>query len=405
MANNGQWQNRISGHGEEAPDQLLANPRNWRIHPKSQQDALGAVLREIGIVDTIMVNQRTGFVVDGHLRVAMAISERQKTIPVTYVDLNEDEEKLILASFDPIAAMAAADREQLGELLKGIESEDAAIRQMLESIAQENKIPFGITEGLTDDDEIPEEVETICKTGDLWQLGDHRLLCGDATKREDVERLMQGEKADMVFTDPPYGIDLETDYTSYHKPMPQQQPNYIRGRRYSKVKGDNIKFNPEFLLSYFRDTDEIFLWGADYYHHSLPDIGCFLVWDKSSDTAEGILGSAFELCWSKQKHKKEVARIFNKGVYSRHGEGEGKRVHPTQKPIRLSLWFFERWGKRANIITDLYGGSGTTLIACEKLGRRCRMMEIDEHYNDIIVQRWQNYTGKEAELIDGRRAD
>ena len=251
-------------------------------------------------------------------------------------------------------------------------------------------------EGLTDDDEMPEKVETICKTGDLWQLGNHRLLCGDATKREDVERLMGGEKADMVFTDPPYGINLDTDYASYHKPMPQQLPNYIRDKKYPQIIGDTIKFNPEFLLSFFQNTDEIFLWGADYYHHSLPDIGCFLVWDKSSDAAEGIFGSAFELCWSKQKHKKEVARIFNKGMYSRHGEGEGKRLHPTQKPIRLALWFFERWGKNANIIVDLYGGSGTTMIACEKLGRRCFMMEIDEHYCDVIIQRWQNFTGKQA---------
>lgn len=112
------WRNRIVGHGEEAPDQLLANPRNWRIHSKEQERALAGVLSEVGVVDSVLVNRRTGFVVDGHLRVAMAISQRQPAVPVTYVDLSEEEEALVLATFDPIAAMAEAERDQLAALLR-----------------------------------------------------------------------------------------------------------------------------------------------------------------------------------------------------------------------------------------------------------------------------------------------
>jgi len=109
------WRNRIVGHGEENPEQLLANPLNWRIQPQNQQDALGAVLDDVGWVHTVIVNQRTGFVVDGHLRVAMAISHGDEAIPVTYVDLSEEEEALVLVSLDPLGALATADSESLSE--------------------------------------------------------------------------------------------------------------------------------------------------------------------------------------------------------------------------------------------------------------------------------------------------
>ena len=114
------WRTRIIGHGEEAPDQLLANPRNWRIHPKAQQDALAGVLDEVGWVQEVIVNQQTGFVVDGHLRVAMAISRGEPSVPVVYVDLSAEEEALILATLDPLAGMAVAAKDALADLLKDV---------------------------------------------------------------------------------------------------------------------------------------------------------------------------------------------------------------------------------------------------------------------------------------------
>jgi hypothetical protein len=129
------WRNRIVGHGEEAPDQLLANPRNWRIHPKAQQDALAGVLDEVGWVQTVIVNKRTGFVIDGHLRVAAAISHGDATIPVTYVDLSEEEEGEILATFDPLSAMAAADKGSLVELLNEVTTDNEAVENMLASLS------------------------------------------------------------------------------------------------------------------------------------------------------------------------------------------------------------------------------------------------------------------------------
>lgn len=131
MTGRPEWRNRIVGHGEEAPGQLLANPANWRIHPKAQQDALAGVLDEVGWVQDIIVNQRTGHVVDGHLRVSMAISREEATVPVKYVDLSDDEERLVLASLDPLAAMAVTDEDMLAKLTEGIETDSEALQALL----------------------------------------------------------------------------------------------------------------------------------------------------------------------------------------------------------------------------------------------------------------------------------
>ncbi len=131
------WRNRIVGHGEEAPDQLLANPGNWRIHPKAQQDALAGVLDEVGWVQDIIVNRQTGHVVDGHLRVSLAISRRESTVPVVYVDLDPAEEALVLATIDPLSAMAAADKEQLDSLLREVQTSDEAVNGLLNDLRME----------------------------------------------------------------------------------------------------------------------------------------------------------------------------------------------------------------------------------------------------------------------------
>jgi hypothetical protein len=134
------FRNRIIGHGEESPDQLLANPKNWRIHPKAQQDALAGVLSEVGWVQNVIVNQRTGFLVDGHLRVQVALRDNAETIPVAYVDLSPEEESLILATLDPLAALAGTDREKLEELLAEIGSNSPEVQSLLSSMANDSGI-------------------------------------------------------------------------------------------------------------------------------------------------------------------------------------------------------------------------------------------------------------------------
>ena len=134
------WRNRIVGHGEEPPDQLLASPMNWRVHPKAQQDHLSAVLDQVGFVQDVIVNQRTGHVIDGHLRVSLAISRGEPSIPVVYVDLSEDEERLVLATFDPISAMAGTDRELLTQLLADVLESEATVTSTLQAIATANRV-------------------------------------------------------------------------------------------------------------------------------------------------------------------------------------------------------------------------------------------------------------------------
>lgn len=146
------WRNRIVGEGEEAPDQLLANPANWRIHPKAQQDALAGVLSEVGWVQRVIVNRRTGHLVDGHLRVSLALRDEAPTVPVLYVDLDEAEEKLILATIDPIAVLAAPDAEKLRDLLDDVQTGSAAVQQMLADLGRDsgtvvpNFDPVGVDE-------------------------------------------------------------------------------------------------------------------------------------------------------------------------------------------------------------------------------------------------------------------
>jgi len=188
------WRNRIVDSGEEAPDQLLANPANWRIHPAAQQGALASVLDDVGWVKRVLVNRRTGHIVDGHLLVELALSRQEPSVPVTYVDLSESEEALVLASLNPLAGMAVADPAKLHELLEGVTISNDELAAMLADLMPKDPA------GKTDPDDVPEvPAEPYVKPGELWLLGDHRLLCGDATKADDVERLMDGAKADAMW--------------------------------------------------------------------------------------------------------------------------------------------------------------------------------------------------------------
>ena len=199
------WRNRIVGSGEEAPDQLLANPKNWRIHPKAQQDALGEVLDRVGWVQNVIVNRQTGFVVDGHARVALAISRGEASVPVVYVDLAPEEEALILATLDPISALATADDALLNSLLEEVDLGDTLADALSYGSGEEIAVS-----GLSEPDAVPDEPEEPwVKPGNIFALGDHRLMCGDSTDPEDVARLMDGAVAEMVWTDPPYGVGIE----------------------------------------------------------------------------------------------------------------------------------------------------------------------------------------------------
>jgi hypothetical protein len=185
--------------GEEAPDQLLANPGNWRLHPNAQHQALAGILGQVGWVQQVLVNRRTGHVLDGHLRVALAIKENAPAVPVLYVGLEPEEEALVLASLDPLAAMAGTDDEKLRVLLADVSVDSEALAATLSGI-----VPPATKAGRTDPDEIPAPPdEATSKPGDLWILGDHRLLCGDAGSVADLDRLLDGATVALLGTNPP----------------------------------------------------------------------------------------------------------------------------------------------------------------------------------------------------------
>ena len=375
----------------KAQDLIMAeyNPRQLT---KDQYTQLKDSIERFGLVDPLIVNKnedRKNILVGGHQRLRIARKMGMVDIPCVEVDLKLDQEKELNIRLNKNVGEwdydSLANYFDVGELMDWGFTDDE-----LQFYEEEPE------QGLIDDDEIPEVEEAITKQGDLWILGEHRVLCGDATKKEDVERLMDGQKADMVFTDPPYGMDLNTNYKNIYKNSIAEVKNQKR------VIGDNKQFNPTFILNYFKDTKEQFWWGFDYYMNLLQTGGVH-VWDKVCESMEGRIGNEFELCWSKQKHKKEIIHIKWAGFIGLKKD-DGKRKHPTQKPIRLCTHFIKKFSKEQKIIIDPFIGSGSTLIACEKTNRKCYGMELDPHYCDVIVKRWEEFTGKKAERVEAANA-
>ena len=245
------------------------------------------------------------------------------------------------------------------------------------------------------DDEAPEVDEVnppVSVLGEVYQLGAHRLMCGDSTSLEAVERLMDGAKADMVFTDPPYGINLDSATSK----LQRNKDGWVSNTKdYGKILNDDKPYDPSHIFEMF-DCKEIFLWGADYYTKLLPDNGSWTIWDKREEnSSDTMLGSMFEVCWSKTKHRKEIIRVRWVGILGTESQDIRSRVHPTQKPLQICAPFINKYSKKDNIIVDVFGGSGSTLIACERAERTCYMMELDPKYADVIRKRYAKHIGAE----------
>lgn len=242
----------------------------------------------------------------------------------------------------------------------------------------------------SNEDEVPEaRVETDIKLGDMFQLGEHRLLCGDSTDKAQVDKLMGGEKADMVFTDPPYGMNVV-------KP-----DDNIGGNRkakcgvYRPIIGDDKPFDPTFLLSL---CELQIIWGANHFSNKLPTSPHWIVWNK--EMPDGTDFSGAELAWTNIDKKAVKVYKFTWAGMTREGDRKdelNKRVHPTQKPVGLFQNILNDYDPRS--VIDPYGGSGSTLIACEKTKRKCFMMELDPQYVQVIIDRWEKFTGKKASKI------
>ena len=404
------WRNRIVGHAEVAPAALVPNPRNWRTHPDDQQRALSGALAEVGWVAEVLVNRTTGHVVDGHLRVELALARHEPTVPVTYVELDEDEERLVLASLDPLAAMATAEKDQLATLLAGLDPSDDALRAVLDDLARVYGLDADRT-GLVDPDVVPElPAEPYVQRGDLYQLSDHRLLCGDSTDAADVARLTAGALADCLWTDPPYGVAYEgkTD-------------------RHLRIRNDDPETSDDVIGGAFRLAP---LGPSSPFYVSAP------AGPRSAAFRAAIAAAGWrlhqELVWVKgtivlghsdyQYAHEPILYGYTTGAgrpgrgrhpgshwYGDNGESSvleypkpaANRDHPTAKPVALVGHCLRNSTRPGDLVYEPFAGSGTTLVAAEQLGRRCLAMEIDPRYAQVTIERWQAFTGDMARKLDG----
>jgi len=373
---------------------LIPYARNARTHSPAQVDKIAASIREFGFLNPIITDGQNG-ILAGHGRVMAAQKVGLDTLPtIDAAHLTEAQRRAYVLADNRTALDAGWDNDLLKIELQDLDAAGFDLSLTGFDIGEIAALTLDTTEGLTDPDAVPDAPAVpVTVLGDVWLLGRHRLMCGDSTSIDAVERLMDGQKADMVFTDPPYGMDLDTDYSKLKGT--EKSPN-AKGYKWDKVIGDDQDFDPRQIMAMVDYCKEQFWWGADYYFECLPRGGSLVVWQKRDKADEKMIGNDFEVCWSKQRHKKHT--FWKRWVGFDSVERGEKRVHPTQKPIDLIEWTMGKWAAAGGLVLDLFGGSGSTLIACEKTARDCRMMELDPKYCDLIITRWQNFTGQTATL-------
>jgi DNA modification methylase len=393
-------------------DKLIPFARNPRTHSDAQVAQIAASIAEFGFNNPILVDTKAG-IIAGHGRLLAARKLGLKEVPVIVLDhLSEAQKRAYIIADNQLALNAGWNDELLGIELAALQQEDFDLallgfedEELTRLLASQDA-----AEGLTDEDSIPELSETpVCEAGDLWILGDHKLLIGDATRSDHVARLMAGAAADLVFTDPPYNVDYE---------------GYTEERL--KIKGDRMsdaEFK-RFLKAAFRSCRAAVKPGASLYvchssswqrefQNALESAGfevrCQIIWAKNT------------FAWGFGRYKFQHEPMFYAHVAGEKDPWYGdksqstlweekkpaaNRLHPTAKPVELVERALLNSSKAGDIVVDMFGGSGSTLIGCERRGRKARLMEIDPKYADCIVRRFQEYTGKRATLDgDGRTFD
>lgn len=360
-------------------DELKPHSKNANRHPKDQIKRLAKILDYQGFRYPVKVSKQSGFVTSGHGRIEAAKLNGWKEVPVNFQDYESmDQEIADLHADNAIASWAEFDLDFLSQQLPEIN-----IDLELLGLKELPQIEF-VSE--IDEDEVPEvKEEPISKLGDLYQLGEHRLLCGDSTNIQHVERLMNGEKADMVFTDPPYNLGFE--YNSHDDNMEHSAYMEFCVSWYNCIKtvSNKIIITP--------GTKNLPMWMK--IDSEVQGIACWIKknWITSCKISnlqqwEPILFyGPFERSRSSDLY--EINRTYQKDVGN---------SHTCPKQIELLEDIFKHYGDKS--ILDLFGGSGSTLIACEKTNRKCFMSELDNHYVDVIVRRWEKFTGKTAYLIE-----
>jgi len=392
-------------------DRLLPYIRNARTHTDEQVAQVAASIREFGWTNPILV-AADGTIIAGHARLLAARKLKMTEVPVIVLDhLSDAQRRALVLADNRLALDAGWDEEMLRVELASLQEDgfdlevvgftDAELATLLRDPEETNA-------GLTDEDAVPEAPETpVSATGDLWILGNHKLLVGDATVVADVRRLMTGDAADLVFTDPPYNVDYE-GYTEEHL----------------KIKGDRMSDADfkQFLESAFRSYRGLVKPGASLYIcHSSSwqrefqdaleaagfEMRCQIIWAKNT------------FAWGFGRYKFQHEPIFYCHVAGQKDPWYGdksqstlweekkpaaNRLHPTAKPVALVERALVNSSKAGDVIVDLFGGSGSTLIGCERMNRKARLAEIDPKYADVIITRWEQYSGRAAVLEGGERS-
>lgn len=407
----------------------LAQLKGARYNPRLISDdamaGLAASLKRFGCVEPIVVNIRGGknTIVGGHQRYKVLKSihadDPNWRCPCVTVDLKKADEKLLNISLnnphiqgqfiENLADYIDRLRGQIGEQGDYLDLQIDKLRTDVQRAA---------TDGLIDDDDVPDAPKKAkTKRGDLYLLGKHRVLCGDSRKEADIARLMNGKKADMVFTDPPYGASI-TGLLDTHSAI-------NRTKHWDMIEGD--QFENEELQAFLEEAFTLFSAVAKdrapwYVWHAMLTQGFFaaaaaaaanlilnrqIIWVKPAlILAFGDYHWRHELCfygWKKGSKPKFYGPNNENTVWEIDFDGKGRmpgdeRKHPTQKPVGLAERAINNSSREGGIVLDGFLGSGSTLIGSEKLARRCYGMEIDPHYCDVIVERWEKWTGKGAQL-------
>ena len=373
-----------------AVNKLIPYAKNSRTHSAEQVAQIAASIKEFGFRNPILVDG-VG-VIAGHGRLMAAQKLGLDQVPtIDCSDMSESQKKAYIIADNKLALNAGWDTAMLTIEMQELEDEGFDLTLLgfddkeLNALLQPE-----VVEGLTDEDavpDVPEEPKT--KLGDIYILGNHRLMCGDSTSIDAVDKLLDGSRPDMVFTDPPYNIDYQG----------------VKDKR-EKIKNDKMDDSAfkDFLTQSLYSCETMYVCCSWQYSHlfkeAMETIGrkpkAMIVWDKVNP-AQNL-----------DKYYKQHELIYYYGDFGGHKTLRGdvwtlKRqkntVHPTMKPVELiQLALEDQVGK--HIVLDIFGGSGSTMIACEKLGRKARLMELDPKYCDVIVKRWEDFTGKQAILAE-----
>jgi len=367
--------------------------KNAKKHPKEQVEKIANSIKRFGWAQPIVVDKNNDIII-GHGRLQAAKQLGLKTVPVIQMEnLTEDEVK----------ALRLADNK-----LNESEWDMDLVNQELEVLPVDLKTLTGfedieILDPQEDDFDTTPPVEPKSTLGEIYKLGDHRLMCGDSTKIEDVEKLMDGEKADMVFTDPPYGVDYSGGIQFTNRGVKKEQRERLENDGNADIYIASVPMMAVFcngpIYTWFADTKALELYQAI---RSIDgQIHAMIIWVKNG--GYGALNANY-----KQKHEPclywkpngatlgFVGETTETTIWEMNKDGKNKE-HPTQKPIALAARAIQNHDSKR--VLDLFGGSGSTLMACEQTKRKCYMMELDPKYIDVIINRWEKFTGLKAELL------